>query len=249
MSRKVYTKFDDFIKSEEKNCLIVGTNCQKKHWEVLRYLNNLNKKLRILIRIPTMQNSEGILKYKAKTGVPKKVGNLSIYVDSLQVRSQENTPSDFNYIIVYPIEGLKGISDKNILDILNYRNSEKIFWVSNHDTVDFEYLKLMCDIKDTIIIDNEDKNIHDRIKAELIPKANEEFDKISVENLSYPCIENSISKRYKLGSVQSSSLPHELVGGSVDEYILIGNKKSISCIIKVPPKFEENKYILVKIIK
>lgn len=247
MNNDETNQFDNFIKSKEGNCLVIGTNYHNKHFNVIKYLNSLDKRLRILIRIPTMQDSEMVLGYKAKTGVARKINKLSIYVDSFQTKSQEKTPREFNCIIIYPIGSLKGISDKNIIDILNYRKSEKIFWISNHDNVDFTYLKLMCDIKYTIVLNNNDKIIHDRIMANIENLKLDSFEKIIVEDLSYYSVEKAISDKYNLGLIQTSSLPQELAVGSIDEYILSSGKKTISCIIKVPIKNEEeSKTILVK---
>ena len=141
---KVIEDLNKFIKSESSNCIVLGTDVQKKHLNVLKYLNDLGMKLKVLIRINAMNECEYLLE-KFKTGVPKKVQNLTIYVDSMNVKSQNNTPRNFNCIVVYPIDSLKGISDPNISDILNYREVEKVFWVSNHDSYDYSYLKEICD--------------------------------------------------------------------------------------------------------
>lgn len=172
-----------------------------------------------------MQDSDIILGYKAKTGVPRKINKLSIYVDSFQSKSQEKTPREFNCIIIYPIGSLKGISDKNIIDILNYRKSEKVFWVSNHDNID----------------------VHNRIIENSKILKTDSFEKVEVERLSYYYVEKVISEKYNLGIVETSSLPRELVIGGVDEYILGGSKKTVTCIIKVPKEYgNDRKYIFTK---
>lgn len=250
IDKNIKGKIDEFIEGKEKNCLVTGTYFQEKHFEILRYLNRLDKKLRVLIRIPTMQNSETILKYKAVTGIPKKINKLSIYVDSLQSKSQEKTPREFNCIIVYPVESLKGLADPNIIDILNYRKTEKIFWVSNHDNVDLSYLKNMCDINDEVVINNVNEDIHNRVNANLKVIESENLEKIEVENLSYYYVERAISDKYKLGLVETSSIPPELVKGVVGSYILGASRKTVKCIIKVPINYSENnKYIYAKVIK
>lgn len=247
MNNDEINQFDNFIKSKDESCLVIGTNYQKKHFHVIKYLNSLNKNLRILIRIPTMQDSDIILGYKAKTGVPRKINKLSIYVDSFQSKSQEKTPREFNCIIIYPIGSLKGISDKNIIDILNYRKSEKVFWVSNHDNIDFTYLKSMCDINKEIIIDNDNIDVHNRIIENSKILKTDSFEKVEVESLSYYYVEKVISEKYNLGIVETSSLPQELVIGVVDEYILGGSKKTVTCIIKVPKEYgNDRKYIFTK---
>ncbi|MGL5694656.1 MAG: hypothetical protein ACRCXA_11305, partial [Peptostreptococcaceae bacterium] len=134
-------QIEEFIKSDSKHCLVKGTDVNKKHLNILKYLNSLGKKLRILIRINSMQNSETFLGYNAQTNKLRKVNNLNIYVDSMQVSSQRNTPKEFSCIIVYPIDSLKGINDKNIDDILNNKVASKIFWISHHDSTDYSYLK------------------------------------------------------------------------------------------------------------
>ncbi|MEG2058041.1 MAG: hypothetical protein RRZ84_09085 [Romboutsia sp.] len=186
-------QIEEFIKSDSKHCLVKGTDVNKKHLNILKYLNSLGKKLRILIRINSMQNSETFLGYNAQTNKLREVGNLNIYVDSMQVSSQMNTPKEFSCIIIYPIDSLKGINDKNIDDILNNKVASKIFWISHHDSIDYSYLKEICDIKDEVYIDSDDDIIHNNIKNNTKLKVEETFDKILVDGLSYFHIEDAIN--------------------------------------------------------
>lgn len=243
---KTIAELDSFIKSDSKHCLIVGTDVQNKHFNVLKYLNNLSKKLRILVRINSMTDCEYILKYKAKTGIPKRVDNLSIYVDSMQSKSQELTPREFNCILVYPIGSLKGIKDNNIDDILNYRDTEKVFWISNHDNVDYSYLKDICNIKHTIFMNNNDDDIHDRIlNNSTISRNKEEFKVAYVDNLSYHRVEEVIDSIFNMGGIYTSSMGHTLTLGEFGEYIFGGNKKSKTVFIKVREDMENDKYVLL----
>ncbi|MBI6874643.1 hypothetical protein [Clostridium aciditolerans] len=245
---EVIISLNEFLKSSEKHCLVVGTNVQKKLFDVLRYLNSLEKHLKILIRISSMQDCEYILKFKAKTGAIKKISNLSIQVDSMQSKSQENTHKNFNCILVYPIGSLKGIEDKNIQDIINDRNSEKVFWISNHDNIDYSYLKDICDIKHVIEINNSDDIIHNRILSnngnEIIDKKNN-FDKLFVNDLSYYSIEEAIDEKYNLGGIYTSSMGQELTVGIFNEYIFGGHKATKRFCIKVLKEKEDEKFVLL----
>ncbi|WP_346878988.1 hypothetical protein [Clostridium sp. UBA7791] len=243
---KTIAELDSFIKSDSKHCLILGTDIQNKHWNVLRYLNRLSKNLRILIRIDSMTECEYILKYKAKTGSPKKIKKLSIYVDSMQSKSQQSTPRKFNCILIYPIAGLKGIKDKNIDDILNHMYSQKVFWISNHDNTNYSYLKEICNIKHTILMNNDDEVIHNRILSNYKGLDNrEEFKKAYVDNLSYYRVEDAIDSIFNMGGISTSSMGQELILGSFGKYTFGGNKKSKTFFIKVKENMENGKYVLL----
>jgi hypothetical protein len=243
---KVINELDDFVKSESKHCLIVGTDVQRKHRNVLRYLNSLSKNLRILVRIDSMKNCEYILNYKAKTGLPRRVDKLSMYVDSMQSKSQESTPREFNCILIYPIAGLKGIKDSNVQDILNNRKAEKVFWISNHDNTDYSYLKDICNIKHTIFMNNDDEDIHNRILSNSMILDNRNGFKVAyVDNLSYHRVEEVVDSMFNMGGISTSSMGHELTVGGFGEYIFGGNKKSKTIFIKVKEDMENGKYVLL----
>ncbi|MCT4593564.1 MAG: hypothetical protein N4A57_04740 [Anaeromicrobium sp.] len=241
----VIEKLNNFIGSKNKNCLVVGTNVQIKYKNIIAYLNSLNQPLKILIRINSMKNCEYILGFKAKSGKSIKHRNLTIHVDSMQATSQRNTHRNFNCVLVYPIDSLKGINDNNIKDILNYRNSEKIFWISNYDSKDYSYLKHICNVKDVIEINNSDDIIHNRILNNITSNKEESVDKLLVENLNYYIVEESIDKKYNLGGIHTSSMSHELIIGSFDEYIFGGGKSSKRFCIKVLEEKENDKFVLL----
>lgn len=245
---KVIEDLNKFIKSESSNCIVLGTDVQKKHLNVLKYLNDLGMKLKVLIRINAMNECEYLLG-KFKTGVPKKVQNLTIYVDSMNVKSQNNTPRNFNCIVVYPIDSLKGISDPNISDILNYREAEKVFWVSNHDSYDYSYLKEICDISDVIEMDNDDESIHNRIVNNTNKVERENFNKLYVDNLSYYKIEEALNSKYNLGGIYTSSMGTELLPGQFGEFTFGGHKATKVFSIKVKEEKENGKYVLLVKIK
>lgn len=242
----VKEQLDNFINSEQTSCLVVGTNWQNKHKNIIGYLNTLNKKLKILIRIPSMQDVEYILGIKAKSGTPIKLNNLTIYVDSFQKKSQEKTHKNFNSILLYPADSLKGMDDDNINDILNNRNSEKIFWISNHDNVDFTYLEQICNIKHIIEIDTDDDIIHKRIldNKEIIKK--HIFDKIHAKSLNYGHVEEAINNKYNLGGIYTSGgIGQELMIGSLNKCTFGGYKSTKTFIIKVLEEKDDEGYILL----
>lgn len=245
---EVIMNLNNFLKSNDEHCLVTGTNVQEKHKDIIRYLNSLGKKIKILIRIDSMQNCEYILGFKAKTGIPVKTKGLTIYVDSFQVKSQENTHVNFNCIIVYPIGSLKGIEDKNIQDVINHRNSEKIFWVSNHDNIDYSYLKDICDVKHVVEINNSDDVIHNKILSNnsnnIISEGNS-FDKLLINDLSYYSVERAIDEKYNLGGIYTSSMGQELVIGIFNEYVFGGHKATKRFCVKVLEEKEDNKFVLL----
>lgn len=244
--KKVKEQLDNFINSEHKSCLVIGTNWQKKHKNIISYLNNLNKKIKILIRISSMQECEYILGVRTKTGIPIHSKNLTIYVDSFQKKSQDNTHKNFNCILIYPADSLKGIDDDNIYDILNNRNSEKIFWISNHDGVDFTYLEQMCNIKDIIEINTEDEEINNRILENKEIYKKYDFDKLYVNSLDYYHLEEAINNQYNLGGIYTSEgIGQELIPGSLNKCTFGGHKASKKFIIKVLEEKVNNKYILL----
>ena len=133
-NKEIEELFNEFILSNQKHCLVIGNDYHPKLINTIRYLNSLKKRLKVLIRINTMMQSEELLGFKAQTGKPYKVGNLTVFVDSMQLKSQSSTPTEFNCILVYPIGSLKGIDDDNIDNILNDIKSQKVFWISGHQT-------------------------------------------------------------------------------------------------------------------
>ncbi|MBZ9693271.1 hypothetical protein [Clostridium sp. M14] len=247
---KVINDLDVFIKSKEESCLVNGTAIQSKHLRILEYLNDLaeslNINLRILIRITTMQDCEYILGSKFKTGKGKQYGNLTLYVDSMNLNSQNNTPQEFNFIIIYPIGYIK---DDNIIDILNNRKSEKIFWISNNDYIDYSYLKQICDIKRIITIDTSNGEDHKRLLEHSVSNYKvdnvNKFDKLLVDDLSYSQIEKTINDKYKLGGIFTSEIGHQLPIGSFGVYMFGGHKKTRRYSIKVLKERENNKYVLL----
>lgn len=236
---------NDFINSDEKHCMVIGTNVQEKHKDIIRFLNSLGMNLKLLIRLNTLQDSEYILGFKSKTGISKKIGNLTIYVDSMQSKSHEKTHKNFNCVLIYPIASLKGISDNNIDDILHCRSSEKIFWISNHDNVDYSYLKSICNIKIIIEINNDDDVIHNRILNNQTITKEDSFDKLYIENLSYNSVERAINVQYNLGGIYTSSMGQALIQGSFGEYIFGGNKSTKRVCVKVLEDKSNEKYVLL----
>lgn len=242
----VTEEFDKFIDSDEKNCLITGTLINKKHLSVLKYLNDLGKKIRILVRVNSMSNLEDFFGKKYKTGAPYKVGNLTIYFDSMDSKSQRNTPREFSGILIYPANSLKGVDDKNIIDVLNFRESQKVFWISSHDNTDFGSLKELCDIKHNVVINDSDAQLHNRVLDNTTQEKQSELLKIEVENLSYSSIEIGIAKFFKLGNVYTSSLSQSMNVGEFDCFILGGERRTSSFIIKAKKDEVGQYYILIK---
>lgn len=238
-----HKKLKEFVKSSNKSCLVTGTDLDNKRLEILRYLNSLDKKLRILIRVNSMSNTRQMFMENRKTGIPYTIGSLTIYFDSMNKKSQQKTPDKFNCIIVYPINTLKGITDDNLLDIIKYKECEKIFWISHLDNKDFEYLKLICDIEHNIIINNTDEEVHKRVGDNSYTIKKENYAELIVDNLGYHTVENAISEKYNLGMINSSSLGGEMIVGDFDSFLICGQKKRGTFFIKA--KRHKDKYKLI----
>lgn len=236
-------QISDFIKSDCKHCIVTGSNIEKKYIEILKYLNSLGKKLRILIRVNSMSNTEYFFNKPRKTGKSYRIGNLTIFFDSLQSRSQQNTPREFNCIIVYPINSLIGMTDNNIEDIINHRKSDKVFWISHLDNMDFRYLQEICDVEHNIKIDSNDEQTHERIKDKTDIISTETYSVIEVDGLDYGTIEDAISKEFKLGGVYTSNLGQEMTEGDFGSFIFGGHKKTRTFFIKA--KRKDHKYVLL----
>lgn len=61
----------------------------------------------------------------------------------------------------------------------------------------------MCDIRYTIVLNNDDKIINDRIMSNIEALKLDSFEKIIVEDLSYYSVEKAISDKYNLGFIQT----------------------------------------------
>ncbi len=242
---QVIKSLNEFMNSYSKHCMVIGTDIQEKHMNILAYLALLDKSFKVLLRVDSMNNGKYLLGSNIKTGVATKMNKLTIYVDSMQVKSQNNTPDEFDCILVYPIAALKGFTDNNLVDIINDRKAQKVFWISNRDNYDNEYLKYICNIKHIIEMNNDDDEVHNRIIENTIKTNTEEYDKLLVDNLSYYDIEEAIDNKYKMGGIYTSSMGQELCAGSFNEYIFGGNKSSKAFCIKVLENKENNKYVLL----
>lgn len=241
-NEKLKGLFDEFISSNKKHCLVIGSNYHQKHINTIRYLNSLGKRLKVLIRLSTMMQSEELLGFKAQTGKSYKIGNLSMFVDSMQLKSQSSTPREFNCVIVYPIDSLKGIEDDNIDNILNDIKSEKVFWVSCHQTKNIKHIKEICEVEHIIRLDNEND---EDIECEEENLYESSFDYLEVESLGYYHVEEALKEKYKLGCIHSSSMGHQLIEGKFGKYTFWGESKTKTFNIKVKSDKSEDKYILL----
>ncbi|MGL5328330.1 MAG: hypothetical protein ACRDD7_03605 [Peptostreptococcaceae bacterium] len=243
---EIFKQLDSFMDSDDKHCLVEGTDIQNKHMNILKYLYNLDEELEILIRINSMQNSEYILKYKAKTGNLKKVGKLKIQVDSMQIKSQDKTHKNFHCVIVYPIESLKGCGDKNITNIMNNINSQKVFWVTANNSGDVSYIEDICSIRHRIIMDNENEEAHKRLSDNGKKLKNKDVIYTRyVDSLYYTKVEEAVNEVFNLGGIYTNSMGQRLTVGSFGNYVFGGHKATKRISIKVKEEKQDGKYVLL----
>ena len=140
----------EFIQSDdEKIMLITGTHQFEKHMEVLRTLN---------------QNVQDGLK-SAKLNTRIKVGNLRMYIDTINKKSWRN--ERYNVSILYPVDSIcrkKDEQRKEILDDLIRNTVHKVFIVSWTDSYDYSWLDEFG-IDRTVVFDaeEEDSAYHGRV--------------------------------------------------------------------------------------
>ena len=159
-----------FIKSDdEKIMLITGTHQYEKHMEVLRTLNqNVQAGVKVLFRINGKDNIDSIFQSSlksAKLNTRIKVGNLRMYIDTINKKSWRN--ERYNVSILYPVDSICRKKDEQRKEVLNdlIRNTvNKVFIVSWTDSYDYSWLDEFG-IDRTVVFDaeEEDPAYHGRV--------------------------------------------------------------------------------------
>ena len=160
----------EFIQSDdEKIMLITGTHQFEKHMEVLRTLNqNVQDGVKVLFRINGKDNIDSIFQHSlksAKLNTRIKVGNLRMYIDTINKKSWRN--ERYNVSILYPVDSIcrkKDEQRKEILDDLIRNTVHKVFIVSWTDSYDYSWLDEFG-IDRTVVFDaeEEDPAYHGRV--------------------------------------------------------------------------------------
>lgn len=154
---------------EEKIMLITGTHQYEKHMEVLRTLNkNVQDGVKVLFRLNGKDNIDSIFQHSlksAKLNTRIKVGNLRMYIDTINKKSWRN--EKYNVSILYPVDSIcrkKDEQRKEILDDLIRNTVHKVFIVSWTDSYDYSWLDEFG-IDRTVVFDaeEEDPAYHGRV--------------------------------------------------------------------------------------
>ncbi|MDW8781987.1 hypothetical protein [Bacillus cereus] len=159
--KKVTEELVEFLISDKKCVLLTGKRQNEKHGLVLSVLRAIPDDVKVLFRVNTLNSAGDFLGErgrKMQTGKKYSAGNLGVFVDSINERSWNKTPQDFDYAILYPIDAINKDTNKKkvIEDLFNYRNIKKIFLVSWVDDRDFGWLNDYIDKH--IIFDVEEEN-------------------------------------------------------------------------------------------
>ncbi|GAA0682041.1 hypothetical protein [Clostridium cadaveris] len=160
----------EFLNSDdEKVMLITGTHQYEKHMEVLRTLNKtVQDGVKVLFRINGKNNIDSIFQNSlksAKLNTRIKVGNLRMYIDTINKKSWRN--ERYNVSILYPVDSICRKKDEQRKEILNdlIRNTvNKVFIVSWTDTYDYSWL-YEFGIDRAVVFDamEEDIDYHNRV--------------------------------------------------------------------------------------
>ncbi|WP_170075082.1 hypothetical protein [Paraclostridium dentum] len=161
----------------EKIMLITGTHQYEKHIELLKTLSKYEEDgTKVLFRLNGKDNIETIFNNKiksAKLNTRIKIGNIQMYIDTINNRTWRNDKYDVS--IIYPIDPLCRMNDRKREEIINNllrNNVNKLFIVSWTDNYDYTWLnEFGVDRIAVFDAEEEDKAYHSRV-LECINKNN-----------------------------------------------------------------------------
>lgn len=158
---------EEFLRSEERGMLLTGTHQNKKHTLILAALSELKNKATILFRVNGMDNVGSFLNNhdrRYETGHGYRLGVGEVYIDSINSASWNKTPHHVDYAILYPIDSVCRMKNKDrvISDLLK-RVEKKIFFVSWTDVHDYSWLDPNVDRKVVYDAEEEDPAYHERV--------------------------------------------------------------------------------------
>lgn len=167
-------KIKKFLSSDCNVLLLTGTFQHEKHPLVFKTLfENISKPCKILFRGNHASNLKVFLSpifklnTEPKTGTPINVlGGHKLWVDTINPKSWDATPTELDVVIVYPVDSL---NEKNgpgcVQDLIN-RNSKKIILVSWTDNKDFNWIDQFSPVKAIFDAEEERPEYHqDMIKV------------------------------------------------------------------------------------
>lgn len=158
---------DNFVGSDEKGMLVMGTHQFNKHKSVMAWLNQFRPGSRVLFVINKMDHitdSEFIgLRKQPKIGEPVKFHNNTYEFSNFNLLSRTHLRHD--YAIVYPIDALVRNKEVKVFEELARMQIGKIFYVTWMDmkTYDFSILDPYVQCRAYYDIEEEDPAAHQRV--------------------------------------------------------------------------------------
>lgn len=160
----------EFLASNETGLLITGTHQLKKHIAAMYVINEFYKNKRILFRTNGMDMVENHLKTfvkkTPKAGVPIRIHNNIYEFDAFTSRVTWHKSSHrFSVVIVYPIDAIArgGVSMECIEDLFEYKDFDKIIFVSWTDNLVNDYSKFDKYLDRKCVYDADDLEYHARV--------------------------------------------------------------------------------------
>lgn len=159
-------KIKQFLSSDEVYCIVTGTHQYEKHRLVLQILANFYKNGNFLFRTTTMPNATSFLESKKKleTGKGYSLKENRIYVDTIQRRTWLKTPIQIDIAIIYPLMPMeKKILLADVVEDLQFRQAQKVFFVSSFDTADMSNILEYKPFEVIYDVLEEDHDYHQRV--------------------------------------------------------------------------------------
>ncbi|MBD5643220.1 hypothetical protein HYH96_04840 [Clostridium botulinum] len=165
-------KILEFLNSENRTMVLSGTHMFKKHKLILNILAEQYENLKILFRVNSLKNtnSRDFFGFEAQTGRIYELRKNILYIDSMNTKSWQKTPNDFDIIIFYPAGSLYNKNSlevkNNLQDIFYRKNVNKIIFVTcqEGEYSNISYLKEYDDIVHIKYDSEEDDNeYHKRV--------------------------------------------------------------------------------------
>ncbi|MBK4208843.1 MULTISPECIES: hypothetical protein [Bacillus] len=164
-------KILSFIETDEKIALMTGTNMFKKHELAFKTITENFAGSRILLRTSTLNNAKVFMKATGalKTGVPYNLNGSTVYIDTVNKRTWDKTPTDFDFAIVYPLMPLtkQTLREELMKDLTYFKNVKKIMLVSSQDTFDMSWADQYTKTKIVYDVLEEDSEYHYRVLEDL----------------------------------------------------------------------------------
>ncbi|MEC2046318.1 hypothetical protein MHH84_11120 [Bacillus sp. FSL K6-1109] len=93
----------------------------------------------------------------------------TVYIDTVNKRTWDKTPTDFDFAIVYPLMPLtkQTLREELMKDLTYFKNVKKILLVSSQDTFDMSWADQYTKTKIVYDVLEEDSEYHYRVLEDL----------------------------------------------------------------------------------